>query len=81
VNVLGTLIVYAKRTQIDGELNGNGGGYAGAAPNRNGLTGESPLDTNRGGRGGSGSYYKAGGGGGSHGENLSSLSSTCLNVS
>ena len=63
VNVIGTLIVKAKRTQIDGELNGNGGGYAG---------GLSPLDTNGHGKGGtivSGSGV-TGGGGGSHGKLL-----------
>ena len=79
VYVLGTLIVKAKRTQIDGTLNGNRGGYAGAAPNGGtGRTGESPSGTNGGGTGGSGSYYKAGGGGGSHGENTRSLSCTCV---
>jgi len=60
VNVLGTLIVKAKRTQIDGELNGTGGGYAG---------GLSPLDTNGHGTGGkSASGHLSGGGGGSHGK-------------
>ena len=38
VYVLGTLIVKSKRTQIDGTLNGNGRGYAGAVANSgNGL--------------------------------------------
>ena len=72
VNVLGTLIVKSKLTQIDGELNGNGGGYAGGAAKRNnGNPGESPLDTNGHGRGGkSSSGTLAGGGGGSHGKLL-----------
>ena len=79
VNVLGTLIVKSKRTQIDGTLNGSGGGYAGAVPNSgNGRTGESPLDTNGGGTGGSGSASKGGGGGGSHGENTRSFSRFCV---
>ena len=70
-NVLGTMIVKAKHTQIDGTLNGNGGGYAGAAPNGGiGRTGESPSGTNGGGTGGSGSGFKYGGGGGSHGKLL-----------
>jgi len=76
VNVLGTFIVYAKRTQIDGELNGIGGGYAGAVARSTtsgtfGNSGESPLDTNGHGKGGiGGSGGSAGGGGGSHGKLL-----------
>ena len=57
VNVLGTLIVKSKRTQIDGELNGTGGGYVGAVGHatanlRRARSGESPADTNGHGRGG-----------------------------
>jgi len=80
VNVLGTLIVKAKRTQIDGTLNGNGGGYAGAVASTtdygaNALPGESPPDTNGHGRGGLRSTSgTSGGGGGSHGKLLFSLS-------
>ena len=72
-NVLGTMIVYAKRTQIDGELNGNGRGYAGGVATATdygefGNSGESPPDTNGHGRGGREySGHKSGGGGGSHG--------------
>jgi len=65
VHVLGMLIVKSKRTQIDGELNGNDGGYAG---------GFSPLDTN--GHGKNGNTY-SGGGGGSHGK-FCVLSFDCL---
>ena len=74
VNVLGTLIVYAKHTQIDGELNGTGGGYAGAVGHAtdyeaNALSGESPPDTNGHGTGGRrASGHNSGGGGGSHGK-------------
>ena len=75
VNVLGTLIVYAKRIQIDGTLNGSGGGYVGgvASTTANGaraLSGESPLDTNGHGKGGMNepSGPTNGGGGGSHGK-------------
>ena len=68
VNVLGTLIVKSKRTQIDGELNGTGGGYVGAGTGR---TGESPPDTDGHGQGGTGgSGGSTGGGGGSHGKLL-----------
>ena len=70
VNVLGTLIVKSKRTQIDGELNGTGGGYIGAvgdttATGEFGNPGQSPLDTNGHGKGGL--ALLSGGGGGSHG--------------
>ena len=74
VNVLGTLIVKSKRTQIDGEINGTGGGYAGAvasttANGARALSGESPLDTNGHGRGGKDTTSgNSGGGGGSHGK-------------
>ena len=61
VYVLGTLIVKAKGMQIDGELNGNGGGYDG---------GVSPLGTNGHGKNGSYSGGVTGGGGGSHGKLL-----------
>ena len=61
VNVLGTLIVKAKRTQIDGELNGSEGGYAG---------GVSPPDTNGHGKNGMYGGRATGGGGGSHGKLL-----------
>ena len=73
VNVIGTLIVKSKRTQIDGELNGIGGGYIGAvgdatANKEFGNPGESPPDTNGHGRGGKDSSTgNSGGGGGSHG--------------
>ena len=69
VNVLGTLVVNGKRIQIDGELNGTGGGYIGAARHSgNGLTGESPSGTNGHGTGGMRvSGHASGGGGGSHG--------------
>ena len=76
VNVLGTLIVKAKRTQIDGTLNGDGGGYVGAvasttANGARALSGESPSDTNGHGQGGTdGSGGNTGGGGGSHGKLL-----------
>ena len=65
--VLGTMIVYAKSTQIDGSLNGNGRGYAGAvAKLNNGNPGESPTSGH--GRGGkSAGGHVTGGGGGSHG--------------
>jgi len=70
-NVLGTMIVYAKSTQIDGELNGIGGGYAGAVASAWALPGESPSDTNGHGQGGrSNSGHQSGGGGGSHGKLL-----------
>ena len=72
VNVIGTLIVKAKRTQIDGTLDGTGGGYVGAvAKQNNGNPGESPSDTN--GHGTGGKEYagnRSGGGGGSHGKLL-----------
>jgi len=83
VNVLGTLIVKAKRTQIDGELNGTGGGYVGAvasvtAYRARALPGESPSGTNGHGQGG---IYNSGGitggGGGSHGK-LLDLSPTAV---
>jgi len=85
VDVLGTLIVYAKRTQIDGELNGTGGGYAGAvasttANGARALPGESPSDTNGHGKGGrrySGGS-PTGGGGGSHGKLLFLMCVTVL---
>ena len=76
VYVVGTLIVHGKRTQIDGELNGTGGGYAGAvghatASEERALPGESPPGTNGHGRGGkSASGNQFGGGGGSHGKLL-----------
>ena len=65
-NVLGTLIVKGKHIQIDGTLNGNGGGYPGAVPNVGaGGTGKSPPGTNGGGTGGptisGGSASKSGG--------------------
>jgi len=75
-NVLGTLVVKAKRTQIDGELNGTGGGYVGAvgdatAYGARALSGESPPDTNGHGQGGkSARDDRSGGGGGSHGKLL-----------
>ena len=76
-NVLGKMIVYAKRTQIDGELNGIGGGYAGGVATATddgafGLSGESPPDTNGHGRGGMAAPggHQSGGGGGSHGKLL-----------
>jgi len=75
VNVLGTLIVKSKRTQIDGTLNGNGGGYSGAVASTTccsgawALPGESPSDTNGHGTGGkSATGHLSGGGGGSHGK-------------
>ena len=75
VNVLGTLIVKSKRTQIDGTLNGNGGGYAGAVARSTdtgefGNPGQSPLDTNGHGKGGMAvpGGGVTGGGGGSHGK-------------
>ena len=80
VHVLGTFIVYAKRTQIDGELNGIGGGYSGAvaistADGEFGNPGESPSGTNGHGKGGmSASGSKSGGGGGSHGTLLFCMS-------
>jgi len=93
VNVLGTLIVYAKRTQIDGTLNGTGGGFFGGVASRTddgefANSGESPPDTNGHGRGGR-SYrgsmgvfvlmeMKSGGGGGSHGKLF--LCFTAVNV-
>jgi len=83
VNVLGTLIVKSKRTQIDGALNGTGGGYAGAVASVTAreawaLPGESPLNTNGHGRGGKrASGNQSGGGGGSHGK-LLDLSLICL---
>ena len=76
VNVLGTLIVKSKRTQIDGEINGTGGGYAGAVASVTArgawaLPGESPPDTNGHGQGGKEfSGNLSGGGGGSHGKLL-----------
>ena len=76
VNVLGTLIVKGKRIQIDGTLNGSGGGYAGAVASTTALgawalPGESPPDTNGHGTGGRGdSVGTDGGGGGSHGKLL-----------
>ena len=72
--VLGTLVVYGKSIQIDGELNGTGGGFVGAighatASGARALSGESPPDTNGHGTGGeSSSGTLAGGGGGSHGK-------------
>ena len=70
-NVLGKMTVYAKSTQIDGELNGTGGGYAGAvAKQNNGNPGESPPDTNGHGKGGRYVIGRSGGGGGSHGKLL-----------
>jgi len=73
MNVLGTFIVYAKRTQIDGTINGSGGGYVGAVASTTAwttraLSGESPPDTNGHGQGGKFYTTKAGGGGGSHGK-------------
>ena len=75
VYVLGTLIVNGKRIQIDGTLNGNGGGYAGGVATATddgefGNSGESPLDTNGHGRGGIRASRVTGGGGGSHGKLL-----------
>ena len=77
VNVLGTVVVEAaEQIVIDGTLNGDGGGYAGAqASNTNNWkftqSGESPPGTNGSGGGvqtGSGSPPSGGGGG--HGKCL-----------
>ena len=74
VNVLGTLIVEtAGQIVIDGTLNGNGGGYAGAESSNTDYgeraqSGESPPDTTGQGQGGKrASSNKSGGGGGGHG--------------
>jgi len=75
-HVLGTLIVKSKRTQIDGEINGTGGGFVGAVASTTadgtfGNPGESPSGTNGHGQGGmSRSGHRSGGGGGSHGKLL-----------
>ena len=74
VNVLGTLIVNGKRIQIDGELNGTGGGFIGAVAStthydERALSGGSPPDTNGHGQGGMETTSATnGGGGGSHGK-------------
>ena len=77
VHVLGTLIVKSKHTQIDGELNGTGGGFVGAVASTTaigeyGNPGQSPLGTNGHGQGGmsDSSGRLTGGGGGSHGKLL-----------
>jgi len=70
VNVLGTTIFNAKRIQIDGTLNGSGGGYAGGArrtsydeSGRN--NGSSPPSTAGHGQGG---WTLSGGAGAGHGK-------------
>ena len=73
VNVLGTVIVEAAgQIVIDGTLNGDGGGYAGAQESNTDYgwraqSGESPPDTT--GQGGGG-RDNSGGGGGGHGKCL-----------
>jgi len=66
VNVLGTLIVKSKRTQIDGELNGTGGGYVGGA--RRTSYDESSRENGIGPGSGQGGYLYGGGGGAGHGK-------------
>jgi len=66
VNVLGTLIVKAKRTQIDGTLNGNGGGYAGGA--RTTSNDEPDRENGSGPGSGQGGWGYAGGAGAGHGK-------------
>ena len=70
VNVQGTLIVNGKRIQIDGELNGSGGGYAGGSrrtsDSQSGReNGSSPPNTNGQGQGG---WDHTGGAGAGHGK-------------
>jgi len=77
VNVLGTMIVKSKRAQIDGTLNGNGGGYAGGARRTSSSqsgrnNGSSPPNTNGHGQGG---YLYGGGAGAGHGKLIHLLSS------
>ena len=66
VNVLGTLIVKAKRTQIDGTLNGTGGGYAGGA--RRTSFDQSARKNGSGPGSGQGGYQYTGGAGAGHGK-------------
>jgi len=77
VNVLGTLVVKGIHMQIDGELNGSGGGYAGGARrtsyDESGReNGSSPPNTNGSGQGG---WQYAGGAGAGHGKLIHLLSS------
>jgi len=70
VNVLGTLIVKGIHMQIDGTLNGTGGGYSGgdrrASWHKAGRkNGRSPPNTNGQGQGG---WYYTGGAGAGHGK-------------
>ena len=70
LNILGTMIVKAIRIQIDGELNGHGGGYAGGARRTSDSqsdreNGSSPPNTNGHGQGG---WDDTGGAGAGHGK-------------
>ena len=73
VNVLGTLIVKGIHMQIDGELNGNGGGYAGGA--RRTSYSQSGRKNGSGPGSGQGGYLYGGGAGAGHGKLIHLLSS------
>jgi len=78
VNVLGTMIVKSKHTQIDGTLNGSGGGYVGGV--RRTSNGQSGRKNGSGPGSGKGGWKYTGGAGAGHGKLIISCAFTRLEI-